>query len=142
MAWQVLLVRLPAEGASLSALPSDYTPPVMGTLEQVAGCIAAAAKRASVPVEHLRRAASTERSHVVVMRTDELVIEAELGGGDAVDHVLLHVLGSDAALPLVGSLAQALDTSAIDCETDMVLDAEAIVPDTLRQWQIRIDELR
>jgi hypothetical protein len=139
MAWQVLLVRLPAEGVSLSALPSDYAPPVIGTPEQVAGCIAGAAKRASVPVEYLR---TRHTSHVVVMRTDELVIEAELGGGDAVDHVLLHVLGSDAALPLVGSLAQALDTSAIDCETDMVLDAEAIVPDTLRQWQIRIDELR
>ena len=53
------------------------------------------------------------------------------------------MLGSEAALPLVSVLARELDTSAIDCETDAVLDPSDILLDTLRQWQItRIEDLR
>jgi hypothetical protein len=143
MAWQVLLVRLPLGGAtSIEALPVDYVPPAIGEPEQVIERITDAAKRACVAAEQLRARPFADGSRVVVMRTEEFVIEAELGGPEEIDHVLLHVLGSDAALPLVGSLARALEVSAVDCETDKVLDADAIVPDTLRQWQIRIDQLR
>jgi hypothetical protein len=120
----------------------DYVPPAIGEPEQVIERITDAAKRACVAAEQLRARPFADGSRVVVMRTEEFVIEAELGGPEEIDHVLLHVLGSDAALPLVGSLARALEVSAVDCETDKVLDADAIVPDTLRQWQIRIDQLR
>ncbi len=143
MAWQVLLVRLPPGGASsIEALPADYVPPTIGEPAEVVERITIAAKRACVSAEQLRARPFADGSRVVVMRTDDFVIEAELGGPEEIDHVLLHVLGSDAALPLVGSLARALEASAVDCETDKVLDADAIVPDTLRQWQIRIDQLR
>lgn len=133
MAWQVLLVRLPEP--SLDALPADFVPPVLGDLQHVADRIGAAASRAAVTMD-------CDGHRLIVMRTDDFVIEAELGGVIDVDRVLLHVLGSEAALPLVGALARELDTSAIDCETDTVLDADAIIPDTLRQWQTRIDDLR
>lgn len=133
MAWQVLLVRLPA--SRLDELPRDFEPPCIGAPDEVAEWLAHAATRALVPFER-------HDPRWVVMRTEELVIEAELRGpGEVIDHVVLHVLGSDAAVPLALSLARALDASAIDCETDMVLDAGA-VPDTFRQWQIRIEELR
>jgi hypothetical protein len=135
MAWQVLLVRLPQIEGELGKLPLDYVPPTIGGLEHVGARIAAAAKRACVTHE-------SDGERLFVLRTEDFVIEAELGGVTDVDRVLLKVLGSDAALPLVGSLAQALDTAAIDCETDKVLDADSIVPDTLRQWQTRIDQLR
>ncbi len=135
MAWQVLLVRLPTGEATLTALPEDYLPLPIGAPAYVARCIADAAVRACVKLE-------SDGARLVVMRSDDFVIEAELGGVADVDRVLLHVLGSDAALPLIGSLARALDVAAIDCETDKVLDSDAIVPDTLRQWQTRIDELR
>jgi hypothetical protein len=136
MAWQVLLMKLPDALGSLAALPADYVPPPLGPAERVADQIAAVARGALLTVDQGER--------LVVMRSDELVIEAELGGvaPEGIDRVLLHVLGSDEALPLVGALAQALEAAAIDCETDTVLDADAIVPDTLRQWQIRIDDLR
>jgi hypothetical protein len=134
MAWQVLLVKLPDSLGTLSSLPTDWVPPPIGDAKHVADRIHAAATRACVPTD------SGER--LVVMRTEDFVIEAELGGAIDVDRVLLHVLGSEAALPLVSALARALDTSAIDCETDTVLDADAIVPDTLRQWQTRIEHLR
>jgi len=139
MAWQVLLVRLPRDGASsLAALPAHYIPPSIGEPEQVLQRMVAVAKHTCETVSCL----CAEGSRLVVMQSEDFVIEGELGGVVDVDRVVLYVLGSDAALPLVGSLARALGASAIDCETDKVLDADAIVPDTLRQWQIRIDELR
>ena len=133
MAWQVLLLKLPL--GSLSALPADFVPPSLGEPEHVAKRIVEAASGKDLDVD-----AAGER--LVVLRSDEFVIEAELGGTFGVDRVLLRVLGSEAALPLVGALARALEATPIDCETDAVLDADAIVPDTLRQWQIRIDDLR
>jgi hypothetical protein len=134
MAWQVLLLKLPDALGSLAALPADYVPPSLGNAEHVAKRIAEAASGNDIELD------SGER--LVVLRNADFVIEAELGGAHEVDRVLLHVLGSEAALPLVGALAHALEATAIDCETDAVLDADAIVPDTLRQWQIRIDDLR
>lgn len=135
MAWQVLLVRLPDTIASLQSLPVDYVPPALGDAHRVTEHINRAAARACVTTD-------CDGHRLVVMRTEEFVIEAELGGAIDVDRVLLRVLGSEAALPLVGALARELDTSAIDCETDAVLDADAIIPDTLRQWQTRIENLR
>ncbi len=135
MAWLVLLVRLPDALGSLSELPAGWAPPSLGAAQLVAERMAAAAAHAEVELD-------CDGERLVVLRCDEYVIEAELGGVGPVDRVLLRVLGSDAALRLVGSLAAALDASAIDCETDAVLDTDAIVPDTLRQWQIRIDDLR
>ena len=135
MAWQVLLLKLPDALGSLSALPADYVPPSLGEPEHVARRIVETAGGKDLDVDH-------DGDRLVVIRTDDFVIEAELGGTVAVDRVLLSVIGSEAALPLVGELAKTLEVTAIDCETDAVLDADAIVPDTLRQWQIRIDDLR
>ncbi len=138
MAWQVLLVKLPDSLGSLATLPADYVPPPIGAAQHVADRISAAAERACLtPIE-----TDCDGHRLVVMRNEEFVIEAELGGAIDVDRVLLHVLGSEAALPLVSALARELDTSAIDCETDAVLDPSDILPDTLRQWQTRIEDLR
>jgi hypothetical protein len=128
------LKKLPDAFGSLSALPADYVPASLGEPEHVAKCIAEAANGKDLDVDHSDR--------LVVMRNDDFVIEAELGGVGTIDRVLLRVLGSDAALPVVGELARTLEATAIDCETDAVLDIDAIEPDSLRQWQNRIDDLR
>jgi hypothetical protein len=133
MAWQVLLLKLPDALGSLSALPQDYVPEALGEPEHVAQRITEAASGKDLDVDHSER--------LVVLRNDELVIEAELGGVATVDRVLLRVLGSDAALPVVGEIARRLEATAIDCETDAVLDIDAIAPDSLRLWQNRIDDL-
>jgi len=137
MAWQVLLLKLPDALGTLSALPADYVPPPLGNAEHVTERIAEVAGGAKLTLD-------VDGERLVVLRSDQFVIEAELGGMTplSVDRVLLSVLGSEDALPLVGALARALEAQAVDCETDAVLDADAIVPDTLRQWQIRIEDLR
>jgi len=138
MAWQVLLVRLPDHLRSLEDLPADWVPQPLGAPDRVAARIAAVTQAIAPKGSEL----DAGGDRLLVLRADDFVIEAELGGVAEVDRVLLNVLGSDAALPLVGALSRALDASAIDCETDAVLDTDAIVPDTLRRWQIRIDDLR
>lgn len=135
MAWQVLLMRLPEGTTVLSGLPAGWVAPSLGDAAAVGRRLEQAAKEAKVTLDG-------DGERTLVLRTDDLVIEAELGGIAEVDRVLLRVLGSDSAFPLVCALARALDASAVDCETDAVLDAEAEVPDTLRQWQNRIEDLR
>ena len=135
MTWQVLLVRLPDCTGKLGDLPSIWTPAPLGAPQAVADRIASAA--AHLPLE-----IDTDGRRTLVLRCEDFVVEAELGGAALVDRVLLRVLGSDAALPLVAAIARALETAAIDCETDATLDTDAIVPDTLRRWQQRIDDLR
>ncbi len=134
MAWQVLLLKLPDALGSLAALPPGYVPPSLGDAEHVAERIGAAVSHAPIELD--------AEGRVLVMRSEDFVIEAELGGIAEIDRVLLHVLGSEAALPVIGWIANALEVAAIDCETDTVLDADGIVPDTFRQWQLRIDQLR
>jgi len=134
MAWQVLLVKLPDALGSLGDLPRDYEPPPLGEPEVVSERIARAVARANVRCD--------ATANLVVMRTDDFVIEAELGGLLEVDRVVLSIFGSEAAWPLIGDVARELGASAIDCETDELLDPDAVVPDTLREWQARVDELR
>ena len=134
MAWQVLLLRLPEGATSIAALPRDYHAPSLGDPAEVAARMQAT-HGPGVTVER-------HGARLVVFRSEDMVIEAELGGMAEVDRVLLRVLGSDAAYPLVCALAHALGASAVDCETDRVLDADSEVPDTLRQWQNRIEDLR
>ncbi len=133
MAWQVLLVKLPDSLGSLGDLPQDYDPPTFGEPEEITEKIARAVARANVRCE-------SSDGRLVVMRTEDFVIEAELGGVGEVDRVMLSVFGSDAAWPLIGNVARELGVSAIDCETDALLDPDSVVPDTLRQWQQRIDD--
>ena len=133
MAWQVLLLKLPDALGSLADLPADYVPATLGEPEHVAKRITEAASGMDLDVDHSER--------LVVLRSDEFVIEAELGGVATIDRVLLRVLGSEAALPLVGELARKLEATAVDCETDAVLDIDSIEPDSLRLWQNRIDDL-
>jgi len=135
MAWQVLLLKLPDALGSLADLPADYVPATLGEAEHVAKRITEAASGKDLDVD-------SDGARLVVMRNEDFVIEAELGGTGQVDRVLLRVLGSEAALPLVGELARTLEAAAIDCETDAVLDIDAIEPDSLRLWQNRIDDLR
>ncbi|HSQ62928.1 MAG TPA: hypothetical protein VLM85_06920 [Polyangiaceae bacterium] len=134
MAWQVLLVKLPDSLGSLGDLPEDYQPPVLGEPEAVSECIVRAVAHADVRHDVAQ--------NVVALRADDFVIEAELGGVLSVDRVVLSVFGSDAAWPLIGDVARALGAAAIDCETDAVLDPSSVVPDTLREWQARVDDLR
>src|SRR5437870_1188319 len=82
MAWQVLLLKkLPDAFGSLSALPADYVPAPLGEPEHVAQRIIEAASGKDLDVD-----SSGER--LVVLRNDEFVIEAELGGVEKVDRVL------------------------------------------------------
>lgn len=137
MAWQVLLLRLPEGATSIATLPRDYHAPPLGDAAEVTARMEAAGSANTTAVT-----AEAHGERLVVLRSEDMVIEAELGGMTDVDRVLLRVLGSDAAYPLVCALAHALGASAVDCETDRVLDADSEVPDTLRQWQNRIEDLR
>ncbi len=134
MTWQVLLVKLPDSLGSLGDLPEDYEPPALGEPDAVSERIVRAVAHADVRYDVAQ--------NVVALRADDFVIEAELGGVASVDRVVLSVFGSDAAWPLVGDVARALGASAIDCETDVLLDPGSVVPATLREWQGRVEELR
>ncbi len=130
MTWDVLLLRLPEGTASLRELPADFAPHPLGPREQVARALSDA-----LP------ALEPLGTFLAVVREDDFVVELELGPAEVLDHVLVHILGSDAAYGVLRTSATALGASAVDCESDEVLDLEAESSPSLRSWQARFDEI-
>ncbi len=113
MSWDVLLLRLPLSTTALSDLPISYVPPPFGTRARVAEDL----MRAVTGIEWVT-------PEFGVLRTEQFVIEIDLGKSDRVDRVLLHVRGANNALESLRSMMTALGGKAVDCETDLVLDLE------------------
>lgn len=130
MTWDVLLLRLPEGTASLRELPADFAPIPLGPRDLIARALSDALP-ALEPLD----------ASLAVVREEDFVVELELGPGTILDHVLVHVLGSDAAYGVLRTSATALGASAVDCESDEVLDLEAPTSPSLRSWQARFDEI-
>lgn len=122
MSWDLLAMRLPEGTASLTALPSRFEPQVLGTQRKVVETLA------NLGVEWV----SLENRPLGVMRSEGYVLEIELPVGP-VDHLVLCLHGED-ALDAVRSILETLDATAVDLDTDRVVDVSA--PDS-RRWAKR-----
>lgn len=103
-------MRLPEGTRSLTALSSRYEPEVMGTQRHVVGLLTTLGVE-WVPGQHRVNG---------VLRTDAYVLEIELPVGP-VDHIVLTLHGEE-AVDAARSVLELLDASAVDLETDLVID--------------------
>lgn len=78
---------------------------------------------------------SVEDRPLGVVRRDDFVLEIELPLG-SIDHVVLTLHGS-AAADAARTVVEVLDASAIDLDTDLVVDLDA--PASRRQAQLSLD---
>ncbi|BAU86009.1 hypothetical protein SLA_5127 [Streptomyces laurentii] len=110
MSWDVLLFRLPAGITSSEDIPADYTPPPLGTPQDVG-----AAVRAAVPGVDLSDPAWGE------LVGPSWSMELNIGDADAVHSVMLHIRGSgDDVLAVVFRIADALGCRALDLSSGLL----------------------
>ncbi|MEZ4399173.1 MAG: hypothetical protein R3B06_04095 [Kofleriaceae bacterium] len=116
MSWDVLLMRLPADVASLEELPEGFVPPPLGAPAEVRAALAAAVPELDFADPSWGR-----------ITGDDFSIEVSVDADEPVGTVMLHVRGGDGALPVVGAMVAALGVSAIDCGpgTLLLLDSPA-----------------
>jgi hypothetical protein len=125
MSWDLLVMRLPEGTRSLTALSSRFEPLVLGTSSQIVS------KLTVLGVEWI----SVEYRTLGVVRNDLFVLEIELPVGP-VDHLVLTLHGEDAVDAARGVL-DVLDASAVDLDTDLVVDLGA--PQSRRQAKQSLD---
>lgn len=118
-------MRLPEGTASLTALPSRFEPQVLGTQRKVVEILG------NLGVEWV----SLENRPLGVLRSEGYVLEIELPVGP-VDHVVLSLHGA-AAVDAARAILETLDATAVDLDTDLVVDVSA--PGSRRHAQRTLD---
>ncbi|MGA4837672.1 hypothetical protein [Streptomyces sp. G45] len=111
MSWDVLLLRLPDDVTSLEEIPSGHTPAPLGRRHEVLAAVTEA-----VPEVDLSDPAWGE------LHGPTWSIELNIGSGDPVDSIMLHIRGSgDDALTPALRIAASLRCGAIDCAEGSLL---------------------
>ncbi|MDU0258388.1 hypothetical protein RVN83_36285 [Streptomyces sp. PU10] len=115
MSWDVLLLRLPDDVTSVQQIPDDYTPAPLGSQHDVLAAITQA-----IPETDLTDPTWGE------LLGSTWSMELNIGAGDPVDSVMLHIRGSgDDVLTSVFHLAGALRCKVLDCAAgDLITPVE------------------
>ncbi|MFV0135121.1 hypothetical protein ACLGIH_18190 [Streptomyces sp. HMX87] len=113
MSWDVLLLRLPGDAASMEELPDGWAPPPLGRRQEVLAAVREAAPEADLSDPSWGELLGAGWS-----------MELGMGSEDPVDTVMLHIRGrGDGVLPHVLRLADALGCKALDLSTGSFLAA-------------------
>jgi hypothetical protein len=132
MTWDVLFVRLPLSVMTMSELPRGYVFAPFGTRESVVADLERACARQDRSIDWMSPSFG-------VVRTDDFIVEIDLGAATRPDRVLLSVQGAARALDLLDVMASALGAKAVDVETDRVVefDDRVTASSGLESWQER-----
>ncbi|WP_438295908.1 hypothetical protein [Streptomyces sp. HUAS TT7] len=114
MSWDVLLLHLPDDVASVQDIPHDYTPPSLGRQQDILAAVSEAA-----PEADLSDAAWGE------LLGPAWFMELNIGSKDPVDSIMLHIRGSgDDVLVSIVRLAKALGCKALDTSTGGLITSQ------------------
>ncbi|MFF3250127.1 hypothetical protein ACFYWP_03765 [Actinacidiphila glaucinigra] len=120
MSWDVLLLPLPEELTSIDDLPVDHVSLPVGSRSKVHEVL-----RSAVPDIDLTDPAWGQ------LLGPTWVIEFNIGTGDPVESVMLHVRGGeDDVLPVIFRVSRAMGCRPLDCS-----DGELLREDDPRSWQ-------
>ncbi|MCC3650620.1 DUF4253 domain-containing protein [Streptomyces sp. S07_1.15] len=119
MSWDVLLLRLPDEAASLRQIPDDYASAPLGSRDDVLAAITRAVPEADLSDPTWGQLLGPTWS-----------MELNIGSEDPVDSIMLHIRGSgDDVLDPVFRLADVLRCKVLDCA-----EGELITPRQTSGW--------
>ena len=122
MSWDVFLFR--TDYGSMEEMPRDYRPDPLGPRDGLREAVA-----------RLFPALDARDPSWWQLSTAEWSIELNVGKAEEVDSIMLHVRGSEAVLPAVQRICEALGTKAFDCGTGEFLDFAGDPGHGLRGWQ-------
>ena len=123
VSWDISIMDLPADAQSVAHIPDDFEPRPLGT-------------RAAL-IDKIREVApSADFSDPSWgdLRTADFTVEFNMGRDEAVDSIMLHVRGGEAAIPFLAGLLQHLGLRAIDCAGGDFFDPTSSAQ-SLRDWQ-------
>jgi hypothetical protein len=106
MSWDIFVQDLPADAATIEAIPPDFVPRPLGPRADIIAAI-----RSVVPYANFTDPAWGQ------IDAPAFSIEVNLGANELVDSFALHVRGGDAAVTCVAAILDALGVRAIDASS-------------------------
>lgn len=128
MSWDIFIQQFPDGIRRVADIPDTFTAPPIGKRADVISKL-----RASVPQIDFSDPAWGK------LTGGDYSIEVGVGDDDVLYGVTLHVRGSDAALPFVSRILDALQLRAIDSWTGEFFDAD-VAPLSLARWRSYIED--
>lgn len=123
MSWDISIMDLPNDAASVADIPDDFQP---GPLGNRVDLIAA--------IHDVAPSADFSDPSWGELATPDFVIEFNMGSEEVVDSMMLHVRGGSPIVDFIDALLKRLGRRAIDCS-----EGEFFSPSTsgesLRSWQ-------
>jgi hypothetical protein len=124
MSWDVFVQDLPRDAQSVSGIPADFSPKVLGTRAWVLAAIADVVPSADFADPTWIR-----------ISTPEADLEINLGREDPVSGFAFHIRGGTHVVGLVADILTKLDLRALDPGAETGIFDPRTVGDSLRRWQ-------
>ena len=128
MSWDILIQQFPDGAQRVADIPDTFTAPPIGKRADVMAKLRSALPQADFSDPHWMR-----------FRGDDYSLECAIADDDPLYGVTLHVRGSDAVLPHIGTVLRALGLRAIDSWTGEFFDPE-VAPHSLARWRTYIED--
>jgi len=128
VSWDIFVQHLPADATSLDEIPDDFSPPPIGSRENVICQILSA-----IP--------SADFSDPAWGLIDGPTFSIEVSlGREQLNGFALHVRGDDSVVPVVAKILAATGLRGIDRGTGEIFSEEAAVQ-SLRKWRRYRDQV-
>src|SRR5712691_7008539 len=128
MSWDIFIQQFPDDARKVTDIPDTFTASPIGRRDEVMAKI-----RSVLPQVDFSDPAWG------VLQGDGYSIEFGLGDDDVLYGITLHIRGSNAVLPHITSVLDALRLRAIDSWTGEFFDPE-VAPHSLARWRGYIEE--
>ena len=129
MSWDILIMDLPHDAASLADVPDGFQPDPLGSRDEVITAILDVAPSADF--------GDPEWGY---LDSEAFSIEFSMHGDEVVETIMLHVRGGGSVVDFIATLLTRLGCRAVDCA-----ESEFFSPETsgesLRAWQAYRDSV-
>jgi hypothetical protein len=129
VSWDISIMDLPSDAASVADIPDTFEPLPLGTRADLIDSI-----REVAPTADFSDPSWGE------LATPDFVIEFNMGSEEVVDSMMLHVRGGGSAVALIDALLTRLGRRAIDCSEGEFFSAPASGK-SFRTWQAYRDSV-
>lgn len=123
VSWDISIMDLPSDAASIADIPDDFQPEPLGSRVDLIAAI-----REVAPSVDFSDPSWGE------LVTPDFVIEFNMGSEEVVDSMMLHVRGGEPVVDFLDALLTRLGRRAIDCSEGEFF-SPATSGESLRSWQ-------
>lgn len=129
MSWDISIMDLPGDAASVADIPDDFQPEPLGQRAELIAAI-----RDVAPTADFADPSWGELS------TPDFVIEFNMGSDEVVDSIMLHVRGGGPVVCFIDALLTRLGRRAIDCSEGEFFRPKSS-SESFRAWQAYRDRV-